>query len=98
VRGDRSLAFYLVGAGLLVLILAVGPDLAGHPALPWTLRIASPDGAGCIDHVDGLRVGPWSACKCTVARAKMRLSALHRGGAVVIALFALLLPASALWS
>jgi len=153
------LHFILLALALLVLILAVGPVMAGHPAFAWTLRIAATlyllylaatlwghrlDAyVGQVDaraavrfrqvliatllnpkslvlafvllpvpqppllHLIALAVlialtgGGWVLLGRQVrARAgeDVRLSTLRRGGAVVIALFALLLPASALWS
>jgi threonine/homoserine/homoserine lactone efflux protein len=151
------LAAELVGyaAALLVLIVAIGPVIAGHPAFAWTLRIAAtlyllylawrlwghrldeyiaqpdvrfrqlliatllnpkslvvafvllPMPQPPLLHLVALAVlivltgGSWILLGQQVrvrAGEDVRLSTLRRTGAVVIALFALLLPASALWS
>jgi threonine/homoserine/homoserine lactone efflux protein len=151
------LAAELVGyaVALLLLILAVGPVIAGHPAFAWTLRIAAtlyllflaatlwghrldayvgrsdvrfrqvliatllnpkslvlafvllPVPQPPLLHLIALAVlialtgGGWVLLGRQVrlsAGEDVRLSTLRRGGAVVIALFALLLPASVLWS
>jgi threonine/homoserine/homoserine lactone efflux protein len=140
---------------LLLLILAVGPVMAGHPAFAWTLRTAAtlyllylaatlwghrldayvgqsgvrfrqvliatllnpkslvlafvllPVPQPPLLHLIALAVlialtgGGWVLLGRQVrlsAGEDVRLSTLRRCGAVVIALFALLLPASALWS
>ena len=160
-RAMPLLAAELIGyvLALLVLTLAIGPVIAGNPAVAWTLRIASTlyllylaatlwghrldEYVGQADvradvrfrqvliatllnpkslvlafvllpmpqppalHLAALAVlivltgGGWILLGRQVrlrAGEDVRLSTLRRGGAVVIALFALLLPASALWS
>lgn len=150
------LAAELIGyaAALLMLILAIGPVMAGHPAFAWALRIAStlyllylaaalwghrldeyvgqshvrfrqvliatllnpkslvlafvllPVPQPPALHLAALAVlialtgGGWILLGRQVrlrAGEDVRLSTLRRGGAVVIGLFALLLPASAFW-